>query len=463
MNRSKMKYNTNPRLALVIPRDSFVYRGTGSVARGILNWAMRNDYSVDVISDQPYRPNDMFKPYIGRFKWIYGSEHSIDEIHRDLDTYNRVINTEMVTRIKNSLVKAIEQYSYGAIITNTAESLMATTSIGLHTTDTVCHITHNETEAGLTGVNLSRQQFANGIGAVWQSQCALDGVRLLVQSDWLKQHTHNFYKHKTDDIETYPLFLTDGGDTIKPSARFGIGTIGPVEPRKANDVFIDFCKKMGKTARMLAPTKISADKFIKRCNEAGVPCEVKYGLAGYEKRQWIASLALAYHPSYCESFGLGALETAEFTPTILRKDREWSQAHEEYCFVLDEADLVDVGQQLYGQDVPHTHKDAWTARNNRAELQWHNIARQNDKPINATWKQMLDNDKILNVSALGKLDRRKAAITQDTVIKMARLATNENIEQLNTVNQQWIREKGSDAQPTQTENNGSFEAFFELA
>jgi hypothetical protein len=103
-----MKYNTNPRLALVIPRDSFVYRGTGSVARGILNWAMRNDYSVDVISDQPYRPNDMFKPYIGRFKWIYGSEHSIDEIHRDLDTYNRVINTEMVTRIKNSLVKAIE-------------------------------------------------------------------------------------------------------------------------------------------------------------------------------------------------------------------------------------------------------------------------------------------------------------------------------------------------------------------
>ena len=282
-----MKYNTNPRLALVIPRDSFVYRGTGSVARGILNWAMRNDYSVDVISDQPYRPNDMFKPYIGRFKWIYGSDWNIDEIHRDLNTYNRVINTEMVTRIRNSLVKAIEQYSYGAIITNTAESLMAATSIGLHTTETVCHITHNETEAGLTGANLSRQQFAGGIGAIWQSQCALDGVRLLVQSDWLKQHTLNFYKHKANDIETYPLLLTDGGDAIKPLQRYGIGTIGPVEPRKANDVFIDFCKQMGKTARMLAPTKISADKFIKKCDTAGVPCEVKYGLQGYQKRQWM--------------------------------------------------------------------------------------------------------------------------------------------------------------------------------
>ena len=458
-----MQYNTNPRLALLIPRGSFVYRGAGSVARGILNWAIRNNYSVDVISDQPYRPNDMFKPYIGRFKWIYSSDFDVDPIHRDLNTYNRIIDTELVTRIRNSLVKAIESYSYGAVITNTAECLMAATSIGLHTTNTLCHITLNETEAGLTGKDLSHQQFANGIGDIWRSQCALDGVRLLTPSDWLTQHTRNFYNHKQQQVETFPWFLADDKIQVEPQQRYGIGTIGPVEPRKANDKFIDFCKQMGQTARMLAPTKVSAEKFEERCAKAGVKCQASYSLQGYEKRKWIASLALAYHPSFSETFGLGVFETAEYTPTILRADRGWSQAHEKYCFIVDEDNLVEVGQNLYGKPVAEEHRNNWHKRNAQAEQQWHSLVKRSANPINTTWNKQLQDKKLIAVKDLGLADRRLASITQDTVIKMARLALNHDVEHLNTVSEQWVRPVGTDIKPTNEIVDGSFESLFELA
>ena len=458
-----MKYNTNPRIALVIPRINFVYRGGGATAKGILNWAERNNYCVDVISDQPYRPNDMFNSYFGRFKWIYSSEFKVDPIHRDLNLYDSVIDTEMITRLKNSLVKAIEQYSYGAIITNLQESLMATTSIGLHKTGTVCHITHSETEAGLTGDNLKYHKHAPGIGEVWQSQCGLPGVRLLVQSDWLRPYTVDFYKGKDwNDIETFPLLLPDAGDKAIPKQeRYGIGTIGSFEPRKANDVFIDYCKEMNETARLLAPTKNSAEKFMKKCAEKGVKSHAEYGLGGYEKRRWLASLGLAYHPSHCESFALGALETAEFVPTILRKDREWSVAHEKYCHIIDESELVSIGKKLYNTDNSPEHTKAWQERNDKVEKQWHSLVRKSDNKINANWKKMLDEKGILNVSDLGKIDRRHAAITQDTTVKMAKLARNQDIEQLNTPNDQWVRYKGSNVEPQETVNKGSFESLFE--
>jgi len=447
-----MTLKLTKRIGMLVARNNFVYRGVGAYAKSIIDWALAQGYHIDIISDAAVRNNGLFDQYQGRVQWIQPDETFDDKVYKELSSFSKPFDTALSLNFRNSLVKALRRHTYDLIITNVGEALDAVTSIGLHKYCTVLHPTHHESEAGLV---VKHDIFSPGVTDHYRALCNLPDVHLACQSDWVFDNAIQQYSTKdaAELVVVSPLVPEPellNFDTL-PTQRWGVGFVGPWEPRKNPESYIDALKKSGLPGVVLVPSDTSAKKFKERFEKEGIEYKIHVGVTGKVKTEIIQSLAAAYHPAVSETFGLGALETAHTCPTVLLKKNDWSHAHSDYALIVDEDQVPELLKQVYGAGVDKELQTQLLERHNTISQELCTLVQRDitDKvPKNNFYTELEKTGLVKHED----FTQSQASFCTDEIYKMLKIPTIGSVEILHSYNETYYRNKGSDLLPDKSAN-----------
>ena len=107
---------------------------------------------------------------------------------------------------------------------------------------------------------------------------------------------------------------------IKP--REGVLWIGRWEPRKNPEAFIEMIQQTGLPAKVIT-NATGAKKFESALKAINAKYEIKFGIYGQEKVDFLTSARVAYNPAIRESFGLAFYETIGHMPTVALEGMSW--------------------------------------------------------------------------------------------------------------------------------------------
>jgi len=445
-----MTLKTTKRIGMLVARNNFVYRGVGAYAKSIIDWALGEGYHIDIISDTAVRDNGLFDQYQNRVQWIQPDSYIDDKIYKELSSFSKPFDTALSLNFRNALVKALRKHTYDLIITNGGESLDAVTGIGVHKYCTVLHPTHHESEAG---VIVRHDIFSPGVTDHYRALCNLPDVLLACQSSWIQSHAQAQYPDKSDEcLIINPLVPEPGllNFANLPSERWGVGFIGPWEPRKNPEAYITALKTSGLPGVVLVPSETSAKKFEQRFKEEKIDYKIHVGVTGEEKTRIIQSLAAAYHPAVSETFGLGALETAHACPTILLKKNDWSYAHVDYALLVEESGVADVLIGVYGLGVnEHTQQILLNRdRDIKQTLSDLTVRTKLDKiPKNNFFKEL----EVTGLINHEEFTKNQASFCTDEIYKMLKIPAVDTVEILHSYDETYYRTKGSNLLPEESQ------------
>lgn len=445
-----MALKSTKRIGMLVARDNFVYRGVGAYAKSIIDWAIDEGYIIDIISDRPARLNDgLFSKYQQVVKWIVPKEIYEDKTYKTLSSFSKPFDTALSLNFRNSLVEALRNHTYDLIITNVGEALDAVTSIGVHKYCPVLHPTHHESEAG---VKVRHDIFSPGVTDQYRSLCNLPDVMLACQSEWVQKHAHIQYPNKIDECLVVPPLVPEKellDFTTLPKERWGVGFIGPWEPRKNPEAYINALKATGFPGVVLVPSETSAKKFKSVFEKENIEHEIHVGVTGVEKTRIIQRLGAAYHPAVSETFGLGALETAHTCPTILLRKNEWSEAHSDYAIIVDESDVVKTLKEVYGTGVNESIQ--------------HNL-KQRDTMIRKQLCELVEREKTTTIpknNFFTELEKtglvkhsefvnNQVSFCTDEIYKLLKIPSVSSVEILHNYHETYYRNLGSNLLPSET-------------
>jgi len=311
----------------------------------------------------------------------------------------------------------------------------------------VLHPTHHESEAGLV---VKHDIFSPGVTDHYRALCNLSDVHLACQSSWVLDNAKKQYstKNTAELVVVSPLIPEPellNFDTL-PTERWGVGFVGPWEPRKNPEAYIDALKKSGLPGVVLVPSDTSAKKFKERFEKEGIEYKIHVGVTGEVKTKIIQSIAAAYHPAVSETFGLGALETAHTCPTVLLKKNDWSHAHSDYALIVDEDQVPELLKQVYGAGVDKELQTQLLERHNTISQELCTLVQRDitDKvPKNNFYTELEKTGLIKHED----FTQSQASFCTDEIYKMLKIPTVSSVEILHSYNETYYRNKGSDALP----------------
>ena len=167
-------------------------------------------------------------------------------------------------------------------------------------------------------------------------------------------------------------------------------------------------------------------------------------------------MAAAYHPAVSETFGLGALETAHACPTILLSKNEWSQAHENYCVVVDEQYVADRLVEVYGKPVEPQVQRYLVNREKFARQQLKTLVNR------TTTTQVPNNNFYKELDKVGLVNHKTftdslASMCTDEIYKMLKIPSVSTVEILHSRDATYYRNKGSNLMPEVNSTESLFE------
>lgn len=448
---------TSKRIALVVARNNFIHRGVGSYSKSLIDWALANNHTIDIISDDYVRDNGLFDQYADRVNWFTPETIYNDKIYKEITAFKFGYNVGASLNFRNSLFRALKRHTYDLMIANSNEALMAIVSMGMHRVTKVLYPTHGGVESG---VETSQSLFAAGITDVFVGVNGVPGVLLACQSDWVRDHAQQLYAHKAAECITVgpmvpELDLLDF-DRIDTAKQWGVGFIGPWEGDKAPEQYVEAVKTAGLPAVVICPSDVSEKKFRKAFEDNGIEYKIHVGVTGKEKTDIIRTFAVAYHPSLTETFGLGVLETAHTCPTILLEKRKWSVAHRDYCIIDTEDRVPELLKAMYAKGV--FNRQALLERHQRTIDTLNNLLDQPKVPRKNknSLTEAIDGSTIIKQS---DFTDSLPSFCSDEFFKLARMTAQQEVEVLHTKDATWFRVAGSNQEPT--EDTDVFSSLFD--
>lgn len=430
------------RVGLLVLKNSYVNRGVTTYANGWLEWGLRNNVQVDIISNDRDISNEQFDRYAHVSGWISPSESSNNKLDDNSVTMRSpIIRLQDGVDMRSGLIEAMSKYSYDAFIVNTLDTLMPVLSLGLdHVHDNIYYVSHSPSDVGR-----GTHTFITDL-----TKCLVETsrVKILCQSEYI---AGEFLKHARVDPSRVVSMIPMLGqpellDCVEESAqleqtRKGILFIGPYEANKNSELYIMACKKSNKPALLITPSQKSADKFKRRFLEEGIEHEIHIALTGRSKVDAMRSAALAIIPSIEETFCFTAFESAHVCRTIVPKNRSWTQAHAGWCILEDEASIADIVDQHYGQPITEQARSALK----QAQIQTDALAlmlldqEKTDEDVNNALTKYIDRTGSANVSSF--FNSRPTKVI-DEIFYVVKLRNNSRYTVTHTLNETVISRIG---------------------
>ncbi len=335
------------RIAFLISDQHLIpHGGIGQFAKGFCEMAERNDCIVDLILDTSPR-NDFFKcngQVISPDRPLSMSDH------RDAFAFSDSYCLERAMNFRNAMMKAFQSKLYDLILINTPEAYL-----GVYPLDMARHIpmvfyTHNENlvfrDEAFKGV------FNQTFDAFFIANLKADDLIVGTQTD---RNTVEL-KETGCNVLTLPMPMPERG-LLAPwtEEKKDLLFIGRWEDRKNPQEFIRVAVETGLPVRVMTAAS-SINKWNEAFAKAGVKSfDVRGGITGQEKVDFIRSSKVFYMPSKSESYGFSLFEAAGHCHCVVLENYGWSKNWDPSLFhKASTKDVAGLITELYKRDVPET-------------------------------------------------------------------------------------------------------------
>jgi len=311
----------NKRIAFCISDQHLVpHGGIGQFAKGFTEMANRLRWKVDIIMDKA--PTGGFSSIVEGFgaSLVYPITSNSYSEHTGTFAFSDSVNFEKIINFRRALMYAFSKNLYDMIICNSMESMPAALALDLGRNIPVVFYTHEESMVfrdtrKFKGVfTESCNEFFNRLMTV---EHAFVGTQSQRNVDELKINGSN---HAT----LLPMPMSER-ELLTPNykERKGVLYIGRWEERKNPEAFLEVIKKTGLPAKIITNSN-GKKKFEARLLELGIiDYEMKAGIVGQEKVDFIKSAKIHFNPSLRENYPFTFFECMGHMPSIVIDKSEW--------------------------------------------------------------------------------------------------------------------------------------------
>ena len=319
--------------------------GLGQFAKSFIENFVPLGYKVDIISDKP-TSNAEFKEYLESqgASFVYPSEVRPYSSHTKTFMFEDSYNFEKMSNFRDAMMKALNTNLYDIVICNTLESFPGIYALNIHKSIQVIYYTHNESMVFLDD-RTWKNEFTESFNELFNVLMRVKGITIGTQT--LRNNNELRAQGITNSYEL-PIPMTEKTlleEHNKP--REGVLWIGRWEPRKNPEEFIRVIKETGLPAKVITNTN-GAKKFEEALKAIGAKYEIKIGVYGKEKVDFITSARVAYNPAIRESFGLAFYECMGQLPTVAIKGMSWlDNFSNQWYFCEDKKNIPKLILKLY--------------------------------------------------------------------------------------------------------------------
>jgi len=285
--------------------------GIGQFAKSFCELMDSHNIKVDIITDKEPKDNEFVKSLKANI--IYPKESLAYTTHSNIFMYGDTFNYERMANFRNSIVEALEHNLYDAFICNTYETVQVAITMGLEDCIQVIAYTHLESQI----FKDTKNPFLYNTNVLMRQQLETDNVFVGTQSVFNLLHVNGTAYHLPIPITEQALLE----EHHKP--REGVLFIGRWEEGKNPELFCDLIEQTKLPAKVMTSAN-GAKKFEERLKNIGVPYEIKVGIIGQEKVDFITSARVAFNPSTVESYGMAFYEQITQLPTFCLENQRWT-------------------------------------------------------------------------------------------------------------------------------------------
>jgi glycosyltransferase involved in cell wall biosynthesis len=294
--------------------------GLGQFAKSFVETFTPMGFKVDIITDKP-TTNLEFKKYLesvgANFEWCPVPKSY--SAHTNTFMFEDSYNFEKMVSFREAMMHAFSRNLYDVIICNTLESFPAIYALNLHKSVQIIYYTHNESMVFLDD-RTWKNEFTESFNEVFNALMHVKGITIGTQTERnLVELNHNGILNSAH----LPILMTEKSLLQENlNNREGVLWIGRWEPRKNPEAFIQVIKETNLPAKVITNAN-GAKKFEAALKEIGATYEIKVGVYGQEKVDFLTSARVAFNPAIRESFGLAFYECIGHMPTVAIEGMSW--------------------------------------------------------------------------------------------------------------------------------------------
>jgi glycosyltransferase involved in cell wall biosynthesis len=235
------------------------------------------------------------------------TDHSAIFMYEDSYCYERMAN------FRDATLKALTTNIYDAFVCNTYETVQVISTLGLSDFIQTIAYTHLESQI----FKDTKNPFLSSVNDMMRLQLQMPNLTIGTQSMFNRLHFENAH-HLPIPLPEQGLLQEYDND------REGVLFIGRWEEGKNPELYLELIEQTKLPARVMTSAN-GAKKFEERLKKIGVDYQIKVGIIGQEKVDFIRSCRVAFNPSTVESYGIAFLEQMIQLPTFALINQRWTQ------------------------------------------------------------------------------------------------------------------------------------------
>ena len=339
----------NKRIGFLISDQHLIpHGGIGQFAKGFVEMCDRINWKVDILLDKA-PTNDFSKLIKDLGSNIVTPNESLKySDHAATFAFSDSINFEKVINFRKAILKAFETNIYDMIVCNTNEAMTAAHAMSLGEYIPVIFYTHSTYMIFREKQKFS-DVFLDTFNDFYVKHTELTDIYVGTQSIANLTHLEGL-GHKNAAYLPMPM---PERDLLLPYAgvKKGVLFIGRWEERKNPAAYIKVMKETGLPCKVMTNSS-GAKKFEKAFKDACITdYEIRAGIVGPEKSDFIKGCKVFFMPSQGESYGFAFLECLGHMPCVVLDNQDWSVNFDEKYFYKEKlANAGNLIKSLYNVD-----------------------------------------------------------------------------------------------------------------
>jgi glycosyltransferase involved in cell wall biosynthesis len=320
----------NKRIAFLISDQHFIpHGGIGSFCKSFTEMCGRIDWKVDIILDKV--PTGTFDDVIkGAGANIVVPDQPLRySDHTATFAFSDTINFEKIINFRQAILKAFETNVYDMIVCNTQEAMTAAYAMTVNKYIPVVFYTH--LHSMIFRESQGSDVFLDSYHNFYNKHMEFTDIIIGTQS---QKNIDELTKHGATNCKMLPMPMSERG-LLEPNlnARKGVLFIGRWEEGKNPEAYIKVMKEAQLPCKVMTNSN-GEKKFIKAFEEAGITdYEIKAGITGQEKVDFIQSASVFFMPSLRENYPFAFLECLGHMPCVVLNTQDWSDNFDGKYFI----------------------------------------------------------------------------------------------------------------------------------
>lgn len=365
------------RIAFMISDQHFIpHGGIGSFCKSFTEMCGRIGWKVDVILDKS--PTGSFSEVIegAGANLIWPLEPLRYNNHTATFAFSDTINFEKIINFRTALLEAFEENIYDMIVCNTQEAMTAAYAMTVNKYIPVVFYTH--LHSMIFRESQGSDVFLDSYHNFYNKHMEFTDIIIGTQS---QKNIDELTKYGAKNCKMLPMPMSERG-LLEPNlnARKGVLFIGRWEEGKNPEAYIKVMKEAQLPCKVMTNSN-GQKKFEKAFEEAGITdYEIKAGITGQEKVDFIRSSSVFFMPSLRENYPFAFLECLGHMPCVVLNTQDWSDNFDSKYFIKTSINNASVAIKSEYNVTPQEHYETGALK----YVQWL------DQAVAQDWIKFLD-------------------------------------------------------------------------